>query len=67
MYSPDFSIFSSRTFWMFFVMFVIGGGSAIDPILPAVVQVPLMAVLGSLGTYFHVNPSQNYNAPVSGI
>lgn len=59
----NFSILSSRTFWMIFVMFVIGGAQSIDPILPAVVQVPLMAVLGALATYFHVNPSQTYNPP----
>jgi hypothetical protein len=44
-------------------MFIIGGGQAIDPILPAVIQVPLLAFLTFLATYFHVNPSQSYNPP----
>ena len=44
-------------------MFIIGGGQAIDPILPAIIQVPLLAFLTFLATYFHINPSQTYNAP----
>jgi hypothetical protein len=58
-----FSIFSSRTFWTIVVMFIVGGGNAIDPVLPTIVQVPLLTILSGLATYFHVNPSQTYNPP----
>jgi len=59
----NFSIFSSRTFWTIVVMFIVGGGNAIDPVLPTIAQGPLLAILGGLATYFHVNPSQTYNPP----
>lgn len=59
----NYSIFGSRTFWTIAVMFIVGGGNAIDPVLPTLIQVPLLAVLGVLATYFHVNPSQTYNPP----
>ena len=60
---PSFSIFASRTFRTLVIMFIIGGGQAIDPILPAIIQVPLLAFLTFLATYFHINPSQTDNAP----
>jgi len=59
----NFSIFASRTFWTVFAMFVIGGGNAIDPVLPVAFQPVLLGVLGVMATYFHVNPSQQYNLP----
>jgi hypothetical protein len=56
-----YSIFASRTVWTVVAMFVIGGGDAIVPVLPAWMQVAALAVLGALATYFHINPSQTYN------
>ncbi len=52
----------SRTFWTIVVMFVVGGGNAIVPVMPADFQAVVMFALSGLATYFHVNPSQNYNA-----
>lgn len=54
------SIFKSRTFWTVVVMFFVGGGNAIVPVLPASFQAIVMLALSALATYFHVNPSQNY-------
>jgi len=59
----NWSIFKSRTFWTIVAMFVVGGGNAIVPVLPAAVQAVALGILGILATYFHVTPSQNYNAP----
>jgi uncharacterized membrane protein len=57
----NYSIFGSRTFWTIVLMFVIGGLNAITQVLPANVQVAAMGLLSILATYFHVNPSQQYN------
>jgi hypothetical protein len=57
----DFSIFKSRTFWTIVLMFIVGGGNAIVPVLPASLQALAMLMLGGMATYFHVNPSQTYN------
>lgn len=57
----NFSIFSSRTFWTVVAMFVIGGLNAVVPVLPAALQTVLMAILGIAATYFHINPTQQYN------
>lgn len=62
-----FSIFKSRTFWTVVVMFVVGGGTAIDPVLPVAIQVPVMGLLGVAAIYFHINPSQPYNPPSSTV
>lgn len=53
-------VFFSRTFWTVVAMFVVGGLNAITPVLPPNVQAVVVALLGVLATYFHVNPSQNY-------
>lgn len=55
------SILKSRTVWTVIAMFVVGGLNAIVPVLPADLQTGLMALLGIAATYFHINPSQNYN------
>lgn len=57
----DYSILKSRTFWTILAMFIVGGVNAIVPFMPAEAQTIVMGVLGLLATYFHVNPSQNYN------
>ena len=57
----NYTIFASRTFWTIVVMFVVGGGNAIVGILPADAQAVVMLLLSGLATYFHVNPSQQYN------
>lgn len=51
------SFLKSRTFWTIVAMFVVGGGNAVLPVLPANVQAIAMFGLGALATYFHVNPS----------
>lgn len=56
-----FSILYSRTFWTVVAMFIVGGGNAIVPVLPAGVQAVALAILGIFATYFHVTPSQSYN------
>lgn len=58
---PNFSTFSSRTFWTILAMVVVGGGNAIIPILPPAFQTAALAILGVIATYYHVNPSQVYN------
>ena len=42
-------------------LFIIGGGNAIVPTIPAGGQAILMLGLSALATYFHINPSQPYN------
>jgi hypothetical protein len=53
--------FRSRTFWTVVVMVLVN----IIPGLP--IDQPtkdlITTVLGLVATYFHVNPSQNYNPP----
>jgi hypothetical protein len=58
-----YSIFKSRTVWVFFFMFIVGGVNATTNVLPSTIVEPLMIILGLLGTYYHVNPSQQYNIP----
>jgi len=55
------SILKSRTVWTLVFMFVVGGVNALTKVLPGDVVAPLMGFLTLLGTYFHVNPSQQYN------
>lgn len=42
-------------------MFVVGGINAVAPFMPAGIEVAVQGVLSVIATYFHVNPSQNYN------
>ncbi len=51
----------SRTFWTVVVMFLVGGVQAITQFIPAGLLPFVEGGLGLLATYFHVNPSQNYN------
>ncbi len=62
----NFSILKSRTFWTVVAMFVVGGGNAIVPVLPVGIQALALLILGGMATYFHINPSQTYNAPSQG-
>lgn len=55
------SYLKSRTFWTIVAMFVISGGTAIIPNLPAAIQPILTGFLGILAIYYHTNPSQQYN------
>lgn len=59
----DYSIFKSRTFWTVVVMFIVGGTNAVASFIPVGIEPIVMLALGGLATYFHVNPSQNYNTP----
>lgn len=53
--------FRSKTFWTLVVLFVINGVTAIHSSIPANLVPVVDGVLAILATYFHVNPSQNYN------
>jgi hypothetical protein len=57
----SYSMFKSRTVWVFLFMFIVGGVNATTNVLPSSIVEPLMALLALLGSYFHVNPSQVYN------
>lgn len=57
----NYSILASRTFWMIVLMFITGGINAVTQFIPASLQVVVMGLLSVAATYFHVNPSQNYN------
>jgi len=63
--TPNWSLLKSRTFWTIVAMFVVGGGNAIVPMIPADLQALVMLVLSGLATYFHVSPSQTYNTPTA--
>ncbi len=58
---PNFSSLFSRTFWTVVATFVVVAGNAIAPLLSPSVQDVVVAFLGILTVYFHVNPSQKYN------
>lgn len=51
----------SRTTWTVVAMFLIGGISAVQSLIPAQYVGLVEGGLGLLAMYFHVNPSQNYN------
>lgn len=59
----NYSILKSRTFWTLVVMFIVGGGNALVPVLPSGLQATAMGLLSALAMYYHVNPSQPYNQP----
>lgn len=61
----DYSVFKSRTFWTVVAMFIVGGGNALIPVIPAQYDAVLMLILSGLATYFKLNPSQNYGGPKS--
>lgn len=56
----------SRTFWTLVVTLVINAVNANIQWIPAGDVVYVNGVLFLLATYFHVNPSQTYAAPVQG-
>jgi hypothetical protein len=59
----NYSILKSRTFWTVVAMFIVGGVNAIAHVLPADLQTVVMGALSLATMYFHINPSQSYNAP----
>lgn len=56
------SIFKSRTFWMVVVTFLLNGVTAIHSSIPSGFVPVIDGILGILTVYFHINPSQAYNA-----
>lgn len=60
------SYFKSRTFWTLVAIFVVNGGNAVIPVLPAWAQSLATAGLGMLAMYYHTNPSTTYNLPADG-
>ena len=57
------TILKSRTFQTAVVTFLINGTNSIIPFLPAAWQAVVNAIALIAITYFHINPSQNYNKP----
>jgi hypothetical protein len=57
----NYSLLKSRTFWTLVLMFLIGGGNALVPVLPSGLQATAMGLLACLAAYYHVTPSQQYN------
>lgn len=53
-------ILKSRTFWTIAILFVINGLNGVHSMIPSTVVPYLDGALALLATYFHVNPSQNY-------
>ncbi len=51
----------SRTFWTIAIAIVINTINANTKFIPANILDIVNPILGLLATYFHVNPSQNYN------
>lgn len=61
----NYSILRSRTFWTVLIVFVYNGLVATQSLLPLWVS-GIVNILGLiLSTYFHINPSQQYNSPKS--
>lgn len=52
--------FSSRTVLTIFLMFIVGGLTAVVPVFPPAVGTILQGILGAFATYFKLNPSQTY-------
>lgn len=53
---------SSRTFWTLVVIVILNTIHANSGLIPTGWMDTLNPVLGLLGTYFHVNPSQYYSS-----
>lgn len=43
-------------------MFIVGGLNSIESTLPGTAQTVVEGILALMATYFHINPSQNYQA-----
>ncbi len=52
----------SRTFWTLVVLFLVNGITAIHGSIPSSILPLVDGILGILTVYFHINPSQDYNA-----
>lgn len=59
----NFNILKSRTIWTGIAMWALTYGPVIGGIVPDQWKPLVDAVLTLLMFYFHVNPSQTYNAP----
>ena len=62
----NFSLLKSRTFWTVFATVVVTDGNLVAPFLSGTGQDLVVAFLGFLTVYFHINPSQTYNPPTQG-
>ena len=60
----NYTIFASRTFWTAALLTIYNVAISLGSIYPAPWLASAIDILGFvLVTYFHVNPSQQYNAP----
>lgn len=59
-----YSFFKSRTVWTLIATMAVVDGNMLLPLLPQSVEATAVVLLGLLASYFHVNPSQQYNTPV---
>lgn len=55
----NYSLLRSKTFWTMVLMFVVGGGNAIVPIIPTADQALAMLVLTGVASYFHLKTGQS--------
>ncbi len=55
----SYSLLRSKTFWTIVIMFVVGGGNAIIPVLPLSIQAVAMGCLGILASYWHLQTGQS--------
>ena len=55
----NYSLIRSKTFWTIVVMFVVGGGNAIVPVLPEPAQAFVVMGLAALASYFHLQTGKS--------
>lgn len=53
-----YSLLRSRTFWTIVAMFLVSGGNAISPMIPAGAELFLQAMLSLIAAYFHLQTAQ---------
>lgn len=58
----NYSLLRSKTFYTVLVMFIVGGGNAIVPVLPPTWDTIVMAVLAGLASVFHLSTAQTSGA-----
>lgn len=54
---------ASRTFWTIVATFLINAVPQFESVVPVMYKPLVDAILGLMAVYFHLNPSQNYDAP----
>lgn len=57
-----YNLLKSRTFYTVLLMFIVGGGNAIVPVLSPDLQTILTGILGIAAAYFHLDLAQRTGA-----